>query len=666
VNPIWVCAAGLSVLVSQAQGPCVGDDCSAVREHITVAAAEIGRDRDRFVAALRELIRSLWGTYGVDAPAETASVQDMAENLGRWDRAIRTYRTLLLDAAGEGSDAHVALAAVYLERGNADMGLKEALAASAVDPARPDAYILQGLAFDLAKRPGDAADAFAKASKVDARRAAGTYGLAERLIAIGDEAGATAALQRFEAGQPQDALQELSGSRAPPAPFVRAGLLRQPAGIAPMFAPSAYARAFQLLAAGALDQAVDEFRTAAVRDSLRVSETERNSDARRGTAAFSDGDLRTAIQDLELAVNQLPDSTEPRSVLGLAYAADEQYKRSIEQLKVVVRLQPEDDRARLALSDVLVLAKRPLDAEQVLRDTLDAIPGSGGAHYQLALLYESLGRFGEAIAELERAAMVPPVIGEDQLYSTLGVLYLNAANLDGALSAYRRRVVTNPNNSDAHRQLGQIYVELGRHQEASAEFTAALLLDPANTEAHASRAQLYLRLGEYAAAEMSARRALERNRAHRAAQYALGTSLMRLGRREEGTAALEEYRRLQASAQAAADQAWQLKLMKQAAQSRVDEGDFDGAAGLLNQVILREPGSAENYVTVGLVLERSGKHQAAIDAFRNALALKPDADVHGYLAAAYAALGRTEDSHAEQVAHDRVKQERLRAKGLAR
>jgi tetratricopeptide (TPR) repeat protein len=666
VNPIWACAAGLSVLVTQAQGQCVGDDCSAIRDHIAVAAAEIGRDRDHFVAAVRELIRSLRVTYGVDAPAVMASVEDMAGSLGRWDRAIRTYRTLLLDAAGESADAHVALAAVYLERGNADIGLKEALAASAVDPARADAYVLQGLAFDLVKRPRDAAGAFAKASKVDARLAAGTYGLAQRLIAIGDEVGATAALHRFEAGQPQDATREFSGSRAPPAPFVRAGLLRQPAGIAPIFPPAAYARAFQLLAAGALDQAVDDFRTAAARDSFRVSDTQRNDDARHGTAALGDGDLRMAIGDLEVAVSQLPDSAEPRRLLGLAYAADEQYERSIEQLKVVVRLQPEDDRARLTLSDVLVRAKRLLDAEQVLRDTLDAIPGSGGAHYQLALLYESTGRSGEAIAELERAAVAPPVIGEDQLYSTLGFLYLNAADLDGALSAYRRRLVANPNNGDAHRQLGQIYSELGRDQEASAELSAALLLEPANTEAHASLAQLYLRLGNYRDAAIFARQALALNRAHLAAQYVLGTSLMRLGRREEGTAVLEVYRQLQASAQAAADQAWQLKLVKQAAQSRADEGDLDGAAALLGQVIAREPGVVENYVTVGLVLERSGHHQAAIDAFRNALALKPDADVHGYLAAAYAALGRTEESHAEQVAHDRVKQERLRAQGLAR
>ena len=330
--------------------------------------------------------------------------------------------------------------------------------------------------------------------KLNPRNPAATYGLAQRLIAIGDEVGAADALRRFDAAQ-SATRGDRAASQLPAAPFVRVGLLRQSPESPVLFAPAAYVKAFSLLANGALDEAVADFRT--------------------------------------------------------------------------------------------------IDAP------LAAAAGPSGTHYQLAQRYQSLGRNSDAVRELERAAVDPPVVGQDHFYDMLGVLYTSDADLDGALTAYRKRVLANPNHSDAHRKLAQIYLELGRHDEASAEFTASLLLDPMNAEAYAGRAQIRLRLGDYADAAKWARAALMLNRTHAAAQYTLGASLIRLGRADDGNAALEEFRRLQAAAQAAANQDWALKLIRQSAQARIDAGDFSEAAALLQQVVSRQPDVAINHVNLG-------------------------------------------------------------------
>ena len=649
-------------MAGQAQEPCAGDCAQA---QVVSAAAQLERDRNQFVAAVRQLIEAVPDASGGDRNAVAVSVDQLARALAGWDKSIRTYRAVLLDVAERASDAHVALAGVYLERGNGREALKEAQAARALDPQRADVYILLGLAHDLAKRPADAALAFSNASKLSPGSAAATYGLAQRLIASGDEAGATAALRRFDASQ--SARSEASGPARPPAsPFVRVGLLRQPVGVAPLFPPAAYVKAFARLGEGDLDQAIAEFRTAAARAGAALPD----EDMREGAAALRRGDLRSAIARASAAVERHPDRPEPRMLLGLAYRADEQYDRSIEQLSAVVRLSPADDLARQALADVLVLARRPADAEQVLLAAIDAIPDAGGAHYQLALVFQSLGRNSDAIRELERAAAFAPVVGQDHLYDTLGVLHTSDANLDGALTAYRKRVLANPNNSDAHRKLAQIYLELGRHEEASAEFTAALLLDPMNAEACAGRAQIRLRLGNYADAAKWAQAALTLNPTHAAAQYTLGASLTRLGRADEGNAALDVFRRLQAASQAAASLEWELKLLRLSAQARIDDGNFGEASVLLQQVASRQPDVAVNHVNLGLTLERAGRYGAAVDAYRKAVALNPDADasaiVHGRLAAAYAALGRAQESQAEQALYDRAKENRIRARGPGR
>ena len=84
----------------------------------------------------------------------------------------------------------------------------------------------------------------------------------------------------------------------------------------------------------------------------------------------------------------------------------------------------------------------------------------------------------------------------------------------------------------------------------------------------------------------------------------------------------------------------------------------------------RQPDVAVNHVNLGLALERAGRYEAAVDAYRKAVALNPDADasaiVHRRLAAAYAALGRARESQAEQALYDRAKENRIRARGPGR
>jgi tetratricopeptide (TPR) repeat protein len=467
---ILLCALWSAATAAQAPDRCAGDGCEGRQAQLSSAAVQLEQTRNQFVSVVRQLIQTIASGDGDGTATLAGLAEELGPALARWDQSLRTYRTVLLDAAESSADAHVALAAAYLERGKGADALKHATAAARLDPARAEPYILEGLANDLEKRPVDAAKSLARAAKASPRNPAASYGFAQRLIAIGDEAGAADALRRFDASQ-SATRHDGTASQARGAPFVRTGLLRQSPESPVMFAPSAYVNAFSLLADGALDRAVVEFRT--------------------------------------------------------------------------------------------------IDAR------LAGVASPSSAHYQLALRYQSLGRNGDAVRELERAAVFPPVVGQDHFYDLLGVLYISDANLDGALTAYRRRVLANPNNGDAHRKLGQIYLELGRHHEASAEFTASLLLDSTNAEAYAGRAQIRLRLGDYADAVKWAQAALTLNRTHAAAQYTLGASLIRLGRGDEGNTALVEFRRLQAAAQAVADREWALKLLRQQAEQASDDREND-------------------------------------------------------------------------------------------
>ena len=91
----------------------------------------------------------------------------------------------------------------------------------------------------------------------------------------------------------------------------------------------------------------------------------------------------------------------------------------------------------------------------------------------------------------------------------------------------------------------------------------------------------------------------------------------------------------------------------------MNEGDFDRAAALLNRAASMGSDAASNYTSLGLVLEQAGRHAEAIDAFHKALEKRAGPEVHLYLARAYAAAGRQQESEAEQEIYNRVKRDRM-------
>ena len=98
----------------------------------------------------------------------------------------------------------------------------------------------------------------------------------------------------------------------------------------------------------------------------------------------------------------------------------------------------------------------------------------------------------------------------------------------------------------AHHELAEMYFRLGRLDEALAEFTVALMIDPRRADSHVGvgAGAAAARDGCEAAAA-AARRAAELDPTHKEARYVLATSLLRLGRADEGKRELQEYQRLQ-------------------------------------------------------------------------------------------------------------------------
>ena len=592
------------------------------------------------------------GTYGDEGPPIRKAAADMAAALQHWDAAIKGYRDVL--HAASGPEAYLALGTTYFDRGLVADAADQFRRAVALAPRWGEASLLLALANEAAGKRGDSAQALARAARAAPNSPAIRYARVQHAVAGGDEAEASRMLLEF-----RDRHDRSDRSVKPgPPPFVRLGLLRETAGVAPVFAPALYAEGFRLLNARRYQEAVVALQSAVDRDPLATDDGHLDERLRAG-AELRDGHLARAIARLEQAVERWSDAPELRRVLAAAYAADERYAESVEQLTRAMQRNAGDERSRLALAEILFVTGQPDAAERTLKDTVAVLPDSAQGYYRLGRLYQSQSRMPEALTALVASTARPILVGRDFLFETLASLRVGEGEFADAIAAYRLELDANPNNVAAHRRLGDLYAQEGRLGEALAEFAAALLIDPNDADAHASRAQTLLRMSRVGDAEAAARKAVALNPTHEAARYALGTALMRLGRRDEGLSALQEFERLQAATRARNDAAWQLRLLKEQALEHAARQDFRTAADLLRRAVAYAPPDGSLHLAAGALFVKAGDFEQAIQVLKEALG-REALEAHRYLAEAYAAVGQDEQSRAHRTAYDAVKAARSR------
>ncbi len=630
-------------------------DNARVLRDVNVAAGRTREAKAAFVTALRSFAEGLSGTYGDEGPRIRTALSDLRIALNRWDNAIGGVRGAL-NGVEAGADVQVVLGTVFLDRGSVGDAVDRFRRATTLAPRWGEAALLLALTYQVQGKRQESARALASAARATPDSPAIGYASVQQAVADGDEGQITRALLTFRDRHDRAPSPPVTGAAS--APFVRLGLLRETPGAAPVFAPALYSEGFRLLHAGRYGEAITAFQQAVDRDPIAASDPTRE-ERMRAAAELREGRLMAAVARLERAVEQWPDASELRRLLAVTYSADERREPGIEQFTAAIQRDRGDERSRLALAEALAASGRVDAAERLLLETIELLPESAQAYYRLGRLYHSNARIPEAVAAFTASAGRAVLVGRDSLYETIAALRVSEGEFGGAIAACRLELAVNPNNGPAHRRVGDLYAQEGRLAEALGEFAAALMIDPADADAHASRAQTMLRLSRFAEAEAAARAAVTLRPSHEAAQYALGTALMRTGKTVAGLAALEEYERLQAQTRARDEAAWQLKLLKEQAAQHAARQEYRAAADLLRRAVTYAPADGSVHLAAGALLVKAGDFEEAIPLLIAAVS-RDALDAHRYLADAYAALHRDDESRAHQATYDAVKAARVR------
>ena len=499
------------------------------------AAAQKESFRDAFI----DFHSALAGSYGDEGAEAAAALGRLEGSLTAWERAQLKTEGELKARPGI-TPAELAL--FYADEGRFDDATNAMAAAISREPTRASLYIFHGLLQEAAGRHTDASAAFATAGATTPTDPVALY---------------LAATRNRDAAPPEQlhplvtlliAAVERRTAPGQKAPFVQFQLIKDSSSRVPVFAPAAYADGFELFTNGRWRDALTRLRTALAQDPLLTDPASRHQQALAGITALREKRGAAAVEQLEAAVKALPNSAEAHRALGVTYRALARLPESISHLEAAMRLTPRDERTRVTLGATLAEAGELADAERVLRETVGMLPASGSARWALADVYERLNRGLDAIATLEEAAMLTVVAGKSALYWRIAQLAHRHQDFERVVTALSRRVRLLPNEAYAHKDLGLAYARIGRDDEALIELLMTTVLGVEDAETLTAIGQIHLNADRFDAAEAALRRVVKLDPAYSQARYALGTTLLRIGKSAEGKQQLDEFQRLRTAA----------------------------------------------------------------------------------------------------------------------
>ena len=602
--------------------------------------------RDRFLKAFVQFQQTLRGAYGDEGPQLVAGLDEMGAALAAWDSEIR-------DAEGQlrprlkGADTqtalqvHTILASLYLERGRFDDALREFDADISIDATRAAFHRYKGVIYQGTARPAEAAAAYRTAWLRDPTDPQNAY----RLIV--NRSPATTAAQIAQA---RAALARIEGElirRERPraeSPFRTVQAINDDAGGTIAFVPPTYAHGFSLLQSGQYQEGLIALRAAVAADPLVADTAASLEPMAQGIAALRQGMVDAAVERLEATVTRAAGSSEAHRILGVAYDISGNVTKGVQHLRDAVRLNPRDERGWIALARTLEDSGELTQAVDALQAGVSALPNSGALHWRLSLTAARRQRTEESdLALLTLADRLVLFAGKGELYGQLAQFAQSHLEYGRAVALLEQRVALTPNNASAHKALGRAYVDQGREEPGYAELVVSLLLDPLDAETLTRLGQVHLAAGRTGPAVAALERALMLDSSNHEALHALGEALIRAGRTAEGQQRLEESVRRQAEAVEEQRSQRTVAMLTVQAEIHMSKGEYEAAIDVFKQAIaVRRDRVSPLRLADALI--KAGRLEDAAALLRNSTSTTSRPETYRRLADVYAALGHTDDS----------------------
>ncbi|MFY9561618.1 MAG: tetratricopeptide repeat protein [Terriglobales bacterium] len=313
------------------------------------------------------------------------------------------------------------------------------------------------------------------------------------------------------------------------------------------------------------------------------------------------GRIRDAVVEAQDIIKRDPNNLEARRLLGRIYlrslgdmqsgsGSSSVLKLAIEQYEQIIRLQPDSMDDHLLLGRLYRLNNDLQKAESEFKTAVRLQPGSEEAVTTLAYLYNELGDTSRATQVL---SAVPDAARSAKLYSALGYTYEQQKQYKNAIEAYRHAIELDRDNLDAIRGLAQNLLNDGQTDAALEQYKVIADANPEDAQTYVRIAEIYRKQGKF-------------------------------------DTALENLKKAETMVQDSIEVPYNIAAIYQA------QGRFDEAAQVLKDLLKKSEKADGNYTQgeksnravflerLGTIYRDQGNNQAAVDTFRQMVALGGD------------------------------------------
>src|SRR5947199_4094710 len=224
--------------------------------------------------------------------------------------------------------------------------------------------------------------------------------------------------------------------------------------------------------------------------------------------------------------------------------------------------------------------------------------------------------------------------GQDKIvrsdeHNSRGIELADRGWLDEAIREFKKAIELDATSAHAHDNLSTVYSEKKLYAQALEEYLTALKLEPDSATAHYNLA-CFLATHAHDMAIEQYKDAIELDPEYPDAHLNLGMTYADLDQRDEAKAEFKAAIELDPHDPLA---------RHELAAMLMDEGDYRGAIGLLNEVVRLEPENYEGWLDLGISYAQKGFYQEAERCYGKARDLNPDGVLVNYSVAAPYSLG---------------------------
>jgi tetratricopeptide (TPR) repeat protein len=212
-----------------------------------------------------------------------------------------------------------------------------------------------------------------------------------------------------------------------------------------------------------------------------------------GDKFYEYGDLQAAIREFQQALRLNPNHVNVHNSLGVCYGVIGDYKLALAAFSEALRLENHEYMAVYNIGLIHLLQDRKHEALEYFLKAHTLRADVYEVLFQTGNLYVDLRQPQKARPYLEHAARLRTRSGS--LYRLLGDCYADLGLSDNAISAYKKAVKVNPEDSMALSALGCLFDQKGENPEISMVFfRESVRLSPENPVFRQRLGRLYFKL----------------------------------------------------------------------------------------------------------------------------------------------------------------------------